>query len=57
MVAVTPEAQAALTALQSALEKVMKRVCLNPGELLVVDNRRAVHGRSPFTPVFNGKDR
>ena len=57
MVGVTPEARAALNALQSALEKITKGVCLNPGDLLVVDNKRVVHGRSPFKPQFNGKDR
>jgi len=57
MIGVTLEAQEALEALQKALEKVKKSVCLKPGELLIVDNRRAVHGRSVFTPKFDGKDR
>lgn len=30
---------------------------LKPGEIVFVDNRRAVHGRSPFNPKFNGEDR
>jgi L-asparagine oxygenase len=30
---------------------------LSPGEILFVDNRRAVHGRSPFVPQYNGEDR
>jgi L-asparagine oxygenase len=30
---------------------------LKPGEIVFVDNRRAVHGRSPFKPKFNGEDR
>jgi L-asparagine oxygenase len=30
---------------------------LEPGDLLVVDNAVAVHGRSPFTPRFDGTDR
>ncbi len=34
------------------LEHTLKR-----GELLLVDNRRAVHGRSPFKPRFDGTDR
>jgi len=57
MVVVTPEAQTALKELRSAINKVTQSVCLSPGDLLVVDNRRVVHGRSPFTPLFNGKDR
>jgi len=31
--------------------------CLQPGEIMWVDNRRAVHGRSPFFPRFDGYDR
>jgi L-asparagine oxygenase len=30
---------------------------LCPGEIILIDNRRAVHGRSPFFPNFDGKDR
>jgi L-asparagine oxygenase len=30
---------------------------LSPGEIVLVDNRRAVHGRSPFKPKFDGTDR
>lgn len=28
-----------------------------PGEIMIVDNRRAVHGRSGFTPRYDGTDR
>jgi L-asparagine oxygenase len=31
--------------------------CLQPGQILLVDNRRAVHGRSPFFPRYDGYDR
>jgi len=30
---------------------------LQPGHILLVDNHRAVHGRSPFFPRWDGKDR
>jgi L-asparagine oxygenase len=30
---------------------------LQPGEIILIDNNRAVHGRSPFFPKFDGKDR
>ncbi|MBK6763531.1 MAG: TauD/TfdA family dioxygenase [Micrococcales bacterium] len=30
---------------------------LKAGDLLVVDNDVAVHGRTPFTPRFDGTDR
>lgn len=31
--------------------------CLAPGQMLLIDNRRVVHGRSVFTPRFDGADR
>jgi L-asparagine oxygenase len=30
---------------------------LQPGEIIFIDNNRAVHGRSPFSPKYDGKDR
>jgi L-asparagine oxygenase len=30
---------------------------LTPGEIIFIDNRRAVHGRSPFFPRYDGNDR
>jgi len=30
---------------------------LKPGEIIIIDNRHAVHGRSPFFPKYNGNDR
>jgi len=30
---------------------------LKPGEIVIIDNRYAVHGRSPFFPKYNGNDR
>jgi L-asparagine oxygenase len=30
---------------------------LKPGEIMIVDNRFAVHGRSPFFPRYDGSDR
>jgi len=30
---------------------------LKPGEIVIIDNHRAVHGRSPFYPKFDGTDR
>lgn len=49
---------------QQLFEKVMGLYMLNrrahvlqPGEVLLLDNRRAVHGRSPFQPRWDGHDR
>jgi len=30
---------------------------LKPGEIILVDNNRAIHGRSPFFPKYDGNDR
>jgi L-asparagine oxygenase len=30
---------------------------LKPGEIFIIDNRYALHGRSPFRPKYDGKDR
>ena len=49
---------------QKLLEKVVQTYIenrdahnLQPGDLLMLDNLRAMHGRSPYTPRFDGKDR
>jgi L-asparagine oxygenase len=31
--------------------------CLEPGDVVLVDNNRAVHGRSGYNPKYDGKDR
>ncbi|NED09296.1 hypothetical protein G3I55_47585 [Streptomyces sp. SID6648] len=57
MVGETPHAQQALEALRSAVNKVQRWVRLEPGDLLIVNNRRAVHARSEFPARFDGRDR
>ncbi|MCX2926639.1 TauD/TfdA family dioxygenase [Streptomyces sp. NEAU-W12] len=57
MEATTDSAQAALTELFDALRQSVVGVRLRPGDLLVVDNRTAVHGRTAFVPRFDGCDR
>ncbi len=46
-----------LAAVRSAIADVETSVVLEPGDLLVVDNNVAVHGRSPFSARFDGTDR
>jgi L-asparagine oxygenase len=50
-------AEDTLVAVRTAVDEVTTSVVLEPGDLLVVDNNIAVHGRSPFTPRFDGTDR
>jgi hypothetical protein len=57
MEALTPEAQEALEALKQAIASVYRGVKLDTGDLLCIDNRRTVHGRSSFVPRYDGFDR
>ncbi|WP_338677577.1 TauD/TfdA family dioxygenase [Streptomyces sp. SCSIO 30461] len=51
------EGTAALQAFSAALESVCQDVILRPGDLVLVDNHIAAHGRSSFTPRYDGQDR
>jgi L-asparagine oxygenase len=51
------EGRAALSALAEALEHVVHEIVLAPGELVIVDNHVAAHGRSAFTARYDGEDR
>jgi L-asparagine oxygenase len=57
MVGIDEAADDALRALGSATAASHASVALAAGDLLVVDNSVAVHGRSPFAPRFDGTDR
>ena len=57
MVGVDEEADDALHVLGEAIEMCHTAVALEAGDLLIIDNAVAVHGRSPFTPRFDGSDR
>jgi hypothetical protein len=57
MTGVNPRAQAALDRLRQLVRHSERGVVLTAGDLLVVDNRRAVHGRTPFAPSLRGDDR
>lgn len=53
----TARAAAVLESLHRAVRLATRRVVLESGDLLVIDNDRAVHGRTPFTPRYDGTDR
>jgi len=57
MSAITEEARAMIGRVVDIYRAQRFAVTLEPGQLLLVDNVRAVHGRSPFTPNFDGSDR
>jgi L-asparagine oxygenase len=47
----------ALRQLREALDQVRRSRVLGRGDLLLLDNRRGVHARTPFTPRYDGTDR
>lgn len=47
----------ALSSVRSAIAKTTREVVLAAGDLLVINNRRAVHGRKPFQARYDGSDR
>ncbi|MFZ4719098.1 MAG: TauD/TfdA family dioxygenase [Ilumatobacteraceae bacterium] len=57
MVGVDAEADDALRALSAIVEAHHTGLALEAGDLLVVDNDVAVHGRSSYQPRWDGKDR
>lgn len=54
---VTARAEDALRELAKLCEQEALTVRLTEGDLAIVDNRIAVHGRTSFTPRFDGRDR
>ena len=53
----TPEAEAALKELSAAFDKHHIEFLVNQNEAYLIDNRRIVHGRTPFLPTFSASDR
>ncbi|GGP54788.1 clavaminate synthase family protein [Streptomyces melanogenes] len=53
----TPRATAALSAFGRACEATARTLRLTPGDLVVIDNRVTVHGRTAFHPRYDGADR
>jgi len=51
------EEQAALDTVGEAIDAAMTGVTLEPGDICLIDNYRAVHGRKPFRARFDGTDR
>lgn len=51
------EAAEALTSIVEELNRVQRDVVVGVGDVLIVDNYRAVHGRRAFEPRFDGTDR
>ncbi|MFD5014721.1 TauD/TfdA family dioxygenase [Streptomyces chartreusis] len=56
-VALDEEAAGALVRLRETMTDASESVVLRPGELVFVDNRLVLHGRTNFVPRYDGRDR
>jgi len=57
MTGITEEAEQLKQEVIDIYYKYRYSYVLKPGDVIFIDNKRAVHGRSPFTPKFDGSDR
>lgn len=57
LIGCTPAASRALNEIATAFSACAVTVRLEPGDALVIDNRFALHGRTAFTPAYDGADR
>ncbi|OKK15708.1 L-asparagine oxygenase [Streptomyces sp. CB00455] len=53
----TPRAATGLTEFGRACDASAHTLCLTPGDLVIIDNRVTVHGRTAFNPRYDGADR
>ncbi len=53
----SPAAEAALKELSRALDQHRIEFLVGRGQAYIIDNRRVVHGRTPFSPTFSKSDR
>jgi Fe(II)/alpha-ketoglutarate-dependent arginine beta-hydroxylase len=51
------QARAALDMICRAIDRNLREIVLLPGDIVVIDNFRAVHGRAPFRARYDGTDR
>ena len=51
------EASSALESFRNAVMSSVRRVRLTEGDIMVIDNSKTVHGRTPFAPRYDGTDR
>jgi len=57
MKGITEESQRMISRIVDIYYKERIAHNLKPGEIIFIDNNRAVHGRSPFSPRYDGYDR
>lgn len=54
---ITASARQALDELNQLAEAARRHVSIDAGNLLLLDNRRVMHGRAEYNPRYNGRDR
>ena len=54
---VDDDAHKALAMLRDSFETVVETLWPAPGDLVLLDNRIAIHGRTCFKPHYDGRDR
>ena len=57
MMGITPRADKLIKKIADIYEQHKTGIVLETGDVLVIDNRKMVHGRSKFTPRYDGTDR
>ncbi len=57
MEATDKKGETALQTLSAYIDKLYESVTLKQGDLLIFDNRRVVHSRTPYSPKYDGSDR
>jgi L-asparagine oxygenase len=57
MIGLTPKADQIIQRIIDIYEEHKSGIVLESGDVLVIDNRKAVHGRSKFRPRYDGTDR
>lgn len=57
MTGMTTEANSALREMREAVEATKKVIYLKTGDVLAISNSTVVHGRTPFSPRYDGTDR
>jgi hypothetical protein len=57
MIGLDPDATEALKEMKRAVDGAKVGLHLDAGDLLIVDNRRTIHGRTSFKARYDGMDR
>jgi L-asparagine oxygenase len=57
MEGITPEAEIMIKKIVNIYYEYRIEHSLKPGEIILINNNKATHGRSPFTPKYDGTDR